>query len=207
MKKVLLIMAVLLIPVVCFGKARDEDEFRLYDDIDYNSIKISTVTVLPFKNTVGKQSSEEVQDLQSVLKEIFEVRGIKVIDATEELQKQRVDIVFDDISPEKLTAIGKALGADTVLSGTIYKFQTSKKGIATVGISGNLFYVPKETFIYKAKLAREKKINSAKKWVVGIYRGESKQNRYKALSDCASDMLAPVFDKLGIKPPPETETK
>jgi TolB-like protein len=199
MKKagMVLLFAVLLVPVLSFGKARDEDTFKFYDDVQYNSVKITSVALLPFKNNVGKQTSEEVSDLFESVKEVLESKGIKVVDATPELDKQKVDVAFDDIVADKLTAIGKALGTDAVLSGSIYKFQTSKKGIATVGISGDMVLTSSGSYIYRAKLAREKKINATKKWITGVFRGESKGNRMKALNDCVTDLLNPLYEKLG----------
>jgi hypothetical protein len=137
----------------------------------------------------------------------LQAKGIKVIDATEEARNQKIDIAFDDPDAVKLAAIGKSLGTDAVLNGTIYKFQTSKKGIATVGITGNLVYVANENYIYRSKLAREKKINATKKWITGVVRGESKQNRMKALKDCASDFLNPIYEKLKLGKLTEEELK
>lgn len=198
MKKLVCTIAILLmLPILCLSKARDEDEFKFYDDVQYDSIKITSVALLPFKNDVGKQSSEEVIDLFTALKTFLESKQIKVIDATAEMDKQKIDVAFDDISADKLTAIGKALGADFVLAGTIYKFQTSKKGIATVGLTGSMVSTSTENYIYRAKLAREKKINATKKWLTGVFKGESKANREKALNDCAADLLNPIFEKTG----------
>jgi len=199
MKKLTIaVIALIVLPALCLGKARDEDEFRFYDDVKYDEIKITSVALLPFKNSVGKQTSHEVEDMFETMQLFLQAKGIKVIDATEEARNQKIDIAFDDPDAAKLAAIGKSLGTDAVLNGTIYKFQTSKKGIATVGITGNLVYVPNEDYIYRAKLAREKKINATKKWITGVVRGESKQNRMKALKDCAADLLNPVYEKLKI---------
>lgn len=205
-KRILIAVMLMFVTVVAFGKARDEDQFKLYDDIDYKAIKITSVALLPFKNNVGKQTSEEVGNTFDTMKAILENKGIKVIDATAEMENQKIDIAFDDISAEKMAAIAKALGADAAIYGTIYKFETSKKGIATVGITGDVVTTESGNYIYRARLAREKKINATKKWVTGVFRGESKGNRMKALADCSTDLMNPLFEKLGIGPASVGET-
>lgn len=196
------------ISVTAMGKStKSNDEFIFQDNVDYtNTVKIQSVALLPFKHEVGKQSNEEVGELLASLKTLFEAKGIKVIDATNEMENQKIEIQVDELTTERLTAIGKALGADIVLSGSIVLFQTSsKKAIASVGITGNILLTSSGSFVYKGKLSRDKKSSTGKRVLCALLwsneklsGAESKKLRMEALSNCAFGLLEPFFKKIGL---------
>jgi hypothetical protein len=194
--------------VSCFAKsAPDEDSFKFNDSAQFASIKIHTVSILPFKNEVGSQDDAEVSDLLNTLKMMFEQKGINVYDASEELEKMNVDISKTSLTLNDLKTIGKSMGADMVVSGTIYKNQVSKgkgifkkgKGIATVGITGDFLLTSSGGYIYQGRLARQKKDSAFTTFVIGgALAGSSKKKRSAAFNDCAADLLNPLYEKLGI---------
>lgn len=155
------------------------------------------VVVLPFQNnTTNKDAEEDI--LETVIRE-FEKHNFVVVDKEKVksyLEQEKIDVDMEEVDKDTAAKIGKALGANIIVTGAILEYESytkttffGSKRKGKVGLRTKIFDIDKEEWIYKKQ---ESRTTSQKEWQIE----KSKRVRRRASANTVNTLYEEFFKKI-----------